>query len=103
MDSTLVVAWGEFGRTPRVNEQGRPGSLSKCVQRGAGGGPIKGGRVLGSSDAKGAFPRDLPKSPQDVLATIYRHLGVDYDTALSQRGGSTDQDAAVWLADHELS
>jgi hypothetical protein len=41
------------------------------------GGPIKGGRVLGESDEKGAFPKSSPKSPQDVLATLYRHLGID--------------------------
>ena len=41
------------------------------------GGPVKGGVALGESDAKGAFPKTNPKPPQDVLATIYRHLGVD--------------------------
>ena len=43
----------------------------------AAGGPVKGGRVVGASDAKGAFPKANPKTPQDVLATLYRHLGVD--------------------------
>ena len=38
---------------------------------------MKGGRVIGASDSKGAFPKDNPKSPQDVLATIYDHLGID--------------------------
>ena len=38
---------------------------------------MKGGRVVGASDSKGAFPKDNPKTPQDVLATIYDHLGVD--------------------------
>ncbi|HRX81406.1 MAG TPA: DUF1501 domain-containing protein, partial [Pirellulaceae bacterium] len=41
------------------------------------GGKVRGGRIVGSSDAKGAFPKDNPKTPQDVLATIYDHLGVD--------------------------
>jgi hypothetical protein len=41
------------------------------------GGGVQGGRVVGESDAKGAFPRTNPKKPQDVLATLYRHLGVD--------------------------
>lgn len=41
------------------------------------GGPVKGGRVVGESDAKGAFPKANPKTPQDVLATVYHHLGVD--------------------------
>ena len=43
----------------------------------AGGGPIKGGRAIGESDEKGAFPKLLPKPPQDVLATLYQHLGID--------------------------
>jgi hypothetical protein len=77
LDTTMVVAWGEFGRSPAMNKQsGRdhwPGVFSAAV---AGGG-IRGGRIVGSSDDKGAYPKDNPKSPQDVLATIYRHVGVD--------------------------
>ena len=77
LDSTMVVAWGEFGRTPKLNEKnGRdhwPGVFSAAL---AGGG-IQGGRVVGSSDDKGAYPKDNPKDPQDVLATMYHHLGVD--------------------------
>ena len=41
------------------------------------GGAVQGGRVVGSSDAKGAFPKDRPVTPQDVLATVYDHLGID--------------------------
>lgn len=77
LESTLVLAWGEFGRTPKVNnDAGRdhyPGVFSAAL---AGGG-VKGGRVVGESDEHGAFPKSNPKSPQDVLATVYRHLGVD--------------------------
>lgn len=77
LDTTMVLAWGEFGRTPKVNDKrGRdhwPGVMSAAM---AGGG-IQGGRVVGSSDDKGAYPKDNPKSPPDVLATVYRHLGVD--------------------------
>jgi hypothetical protein len=77
LKSTMVVAWGEFGRTPKLNEKnGRdhwPGVFSAAL---AGGG-IQGGRVVGSSDDKGAYPKDNPKDPQDVLATMYHHLGVD--------------------------
>ncbi len=78
LESTMVLAWGEFGRTPQINNKnGRdhwPGVFSAAM---AGGG-IQGGRVVGSSDNKGAYPRDNPKDPQDVLATVYRHLGVDF-------------------------
>jgi hypothetical protein len=44
------------------------------------GGPVQGGRVIGESDSHGAFPRANPKSPQDVLATMYQHLGIDVTT-----------------------
>jgi uncharacterized protein (DUF1501 family) len=75
--STMVLAWGEFGRTPKLNDKnGRdhwPGVFSAAM---AGGG-IQGGRVVGASDDKGAYPKDNPKDPQDVLATVYRHLGID--------------------------
>lgn len=77
LDTTMVLAWGEFGRTPKLNEKnGRdhwPGVFSAAL---AGGG-IQGGRVVGSSDDKGAYPKDDPRDPQDVLATLYHHLGVN--------------------------
>lgn len=77
LETTLVLGWGEFGRTPRVNkDNGRdhyPNVFSACIA----GGKIKGGRAIGSSDVKGAFPKDNPIQPQDVLATLYDHLGVD--------------------------
>lgn len=82
LDSTMVVAWGEMGRTPRINYSagakypGRnhwPEAMSAAL---AGGG-IQGGRTVGSTTARAERPKHNPKSPQDVLATIYRHLGVD--------------------------
>lgn len=77
LETTMVIGWGEFGRTPRVNKtNGRdhyPNVFSACLA----GGPVKGGRVVGSSDSKGAYPLANPKSPQDVLATMYQFLGVD--------------------------
>ena len=77
LETTMVLAWGEFGRTPQLNaKNGRdhwPGVFSAAI---AGGG-IQGGRAIGASDAKGAYPSENAKSPQDVLATLYHHLGVD--------------------------
>jgi hypothetical protein len=75
--STLVIAWGEFGRTPRVNNDAGRDHYPNVFSAALAGGPVQGGRVVGASDAKGAFPRSNPKTPQDVLATLYRHLGVD--------------------------
>jgi len=77
LEKTLVVAWGEFGRTPRVNNDAGRDHYPNVFSAVLLGGKVKGGRVIGSSDAHGAFPKDNPKTPQDVLATIYDHLGVD--------------------------
>jgi hypothetical protein len=76
LEDTLVVATGEFGRTPRVNDcSGRdhwPGVWSALL---AGGG-IAGGRVLGASDRLGSVPVDRPVHPAEVTATMLRVLGV---------------------------
>jgi len=77
LSSTLVIAWGEFGRTPRVNAQAGRDHYPNVFSAALAGGPVKGGRVVGESDAKGAFPKTNPKTPQDVLATLYQHLGID--------------------------
>lgn len=77
LESTLVIAWGEFGRTPRVNNQAGRDHYPNVFSAALAGGPVKGGRVLGSSDSKGAFPLESPVTPQDVLCTMYRHLAID--------------------------
>jgi uncharacterized protein (DUF1501 family) len=77
LESTLVVAWGEFGRTPRVNNKAGRDHYPNVFSAAIAGGGVRGGRVIGASDARGAFPSADPKTPQDVLATIYRHLGID--------------------------
>jgi hypothetical protein len=77
LDTTMVLAWGEFGRTPRVNKDNGRDHYPNVFSAAIAGGAVQGGRVVGSSDAKGAFPKDRPVTPQDVLATLYDHLGVD--------------------------
>jgi hypothetical protein len=77
LSSTLVIAWGEFGRTPRVNADAGRDHYPNVFSAALAGGPVRGGRVVGESDDKGAFPKSNAKTPQDVLATLYRHLGVD--------------------------
>jgi hypothetical protein len=78
LERTLVIVSGEFGRTPKINDKaGRdhwPGVYTTVL---AGGG-VKRGVVLGSSDALGERPKDRPISHQDVLATMYDLLGIDY-------------------------
>jgi uncharacterized protein (DUF1501 family) len=87
LESTLVVAWGEFGRMPRVNADAGRDHYPNVFSAALAGGPVQGGRVVGESDAHGAFPKANPKSPQDVLATLYRHLGVDVDAQYSNAAG----------------
>jgi hypothetical protein len=74
----LVLSYGEFGRTPRINPQaGRdhwPGAMSVVF---AGGG-LKMGQVIGSTDPKAEYPKTRAASPQDMLATMYHVLGIDY-------------------------
>ncbi len=67
-----MLAWGEFGRTPRVNNDAGRDHYPNVFSAALAGGPVKGGRVVGESDAKGAFPKANPKTPQDVLATMYQ-------------------------------
>jgi hypothetical protein len=86
LKTTLVLAWGEFGRTPRVNNDAGRDHYPNVFSAALAGGPIVGGRVIGESDAKGAFPKTNPKSPQDVLATVYQHLGID--TKVNYNDGS---------------
>ncbi len=87
LESTLVVATGEFGRAPKLNPRGGrdhwPGVWSMLF---AGGG-VRGGRVVGASDRLGAEPRDRPVCPGDVLATVYQQLGINPTQALPTAEG----------------
>jgi hypothetical protein len=83
----LVVAMGEFGRTPRVNgTAGRDhwGSVMSVLLAGGG---LKAGQVVGSSTAKGEKPADRPYRPEDVLAMVYRHLGIDPQLTIPDLSG----------------
>jgi hypothetical protein len=77
LETTMVIAWGEFGRTPRVNPQAGRDHYPNVFSAAVAGGGIKGGRVIGESDDRGAFPKSNGKTPQDVLATMYQFLGID--------------------------
>jgi hypothetical protein len=77
LSNTMVVATGEFGRTPKINPAGGRDHWPQCWTMLMGGGPLKGGTVVGSSDEIAAAPRDTPVTPQQVAATVYRGLGID--------------------------
>jgi hypothetical protein len=87
LDSTLVIAWGEFGRTPRVNADAGRDHYPNVFSAALAGGPVRGGRIVGASDSRGAFPRENAKTPQDVLMTMYQHLGVDVQQQYADGSG----------------
>ncbi len=82
LDKTLVCNLAEFGRTPKVNPAGGRDHWPQCWSVYFAGGGIKGGRVVGSSDEIGAFPAERPVEPSNVVATIYRSLGLKLDQTL---------------------
>jgi hypothetical protein len=76
-DDTTVLVWGEFGRTPRINEQvGRDHWPRVACALMAGGG-MKTGQVIGATDRLGGEAADRPVSFADVFATLYHNLGID--------------------------
>lgn len=85
----LVVA-GEFGRGPKLEySNGRPGrghwpqanSALVC------GGGMRHGQVVGSTNARGEYPKDRPLTPDDLWATVYRHLGIDQNATIDDHSG----------------
>ena len=90
LDNTLVIAMGEFGRTPQMGTQdstdGRnhwPNIMSMCL---AGGG-FRHGQVIGASEPDGGIIRERPVTPGDLAATIFHHFGVPLDVQyLDNRG-----------------
>ena len=77
LKNTLVLSWGEFGRTPRINKDSGRDHWANVFSVAMAGGGLKEGYVLGESDARAEFPKDKPVSPQDILATMYHQLGID--------------------------
>jgi hypothetical protein len=77
-DDTAVIVWGEFGRTPRVNNNmgGRDhwGPLMGCMIAGGG---MRMGQAIGSSSSRGEYPRDRRVTASQVLSTVYRAVGID--------------------------
>ncbi len=74
---TLVVAMGEFGRTPRMNPEGGRDHWGNVFSVLMGCGSMKMGQTVGRSTSKGEYVADRPVTPQDVTATVFRHLGID--------------------------
>ncbi len=76
LDETLVVATGEFGRSPRINPEGGRDHWGNCLSLAVAGAGIRGGQVIGSSDRIGGQPESRLLRPPDLAATILHLLGI---------------------------
>lgn len=85
LERTLVVAMGEIGRTPRINNGAGRDHWEHCYTVLFAGGGTKGGFVYGASDKRGAYPSQCPVTAGDVVATIYEAMGVSADVELRDR------------------
>jgi uncharacterized protein (DUF1501 family) len=92
----MLVVTGEFGRTPKINQH--PSTLTGITQPGrdhypgamsilVAGGAMRTGQVVGATSAKGEYPTERPLKPEDLWATVYRHLGIDYTSYLYDHTG----------------
>jgi Protein of unknown function (DUF1501) len=97
LEKTIVVAMGEFGRTPKINPAGGRDHWPQAWTILIGGGGIKGGRVVGSTDEIGAYPVERPTSPGEIAATVYKGLGIDLDKDLPGPQGRP-----IRLVDHGI-
>jgi len=76
LETTMIVAVGEFGRTPKINDRAGRDHWNTCYSALVAGGGVRGGQVIGSSDRRGEQPIDRPVTPADLGATILGRLGI---------------------------
>jgi hypothetical protein len=108
LDRTLVIVMGEFGRTPRINT-GQPGipipgrdHWGDAISVMLAGGGIKGGTVVGATNSKAEFPMERPLKPHDLLATVYKVMGIDTQTSFKDFAGRPVPILTEGEAIHEL-
>jgi uncharacterized protein (DUF1501 family) len=81
LQTTMVVAVGEFGRTPRINDKAGRDHWEHCYSALLAGGGLRGGRVVGESDARAERPRERPVTPSDLAATVMHAVGITSEQA----------------------
>jgi hypothetical protein len=82
LESTLVIAIAEFGRSPRVNKQAGRDHWPDCFTMLLAGGGVRGGVVHGASDKIGAYPAADPVTPGDLAATLFWRFGIDPEATI---------------------
>jgi hypothetical protein len=87
LESTTVLVTGEFGRTPKINGRAGRDHWPRAFSVLLAGGMIRGGQVLGASDEQGMAPAGEPITPEQVAATFYHTLGIDYQKEFHTQTG----------------
>jgi hypothetical protein len=90
LDDVLVIAMGEFGRTPMMGTQGSTDGRNHwavVMSMALAGGGYRHGQVIGATDADGGYIKDRPVTPGDLAATIYHHMGVPLDATYTDGTG----------------
>ena len=87
LNETLIVVTSEMGRTPRINGNAGRDHWTNCYGSLLAGAGIRGGTVYGASDSQAAYVHDKPVRPADIVATIYRTLGIDPATRVPDQTG----------------
>ncbi|MEO2015906.1 MAG: DUF1501 domain-containing protein [Fuerstiella sp.] len=80
LETTSVVVWGEFGRTPRINAKGGRDHWAETQSVLLAGGGMPGGMVIGKTDKDGGRPVERPVHVQEVFSTLYKTLGIDVNS-----------------------
>jgi uncharacterized protein (DUF1501 family) len=82
LDSTMVIALGEFGRTPQINKNAGRDHWSNAMSVLFAGGGARGGQIIGATDVRGFAATERVLSPENFVSTVYRKLGIDPDKIL---------------------
>ena len=80
LDDTLVLMMGEFGRSPVINKEAGRDHWTNVMSMVMAGGGLRHGQVIGSTDRRGGAIESSPVRPQDLAATVFRHLGIDLNS-----------------------
>jgi hypothetical protein len=77
LEDVTVIAWGEFGRTPRINENGGRDHWSQVSSAFLAGGGMRTGQAIGATNRLGEYAKERPVTMQEIVATLYHNLGID--------------------------
>jgi uncharacterized protein (DUF1501 family) len=87
LDDVTVIAWGEFGRTPRINNGAGRDHWPQVSCAFLAGGGMRTGQAIGATNRLGEYAKDRPVSMAEVVATLYHNLGIDVATTITDPTG----------------